>query len=208
MNCKIIGYDLKSLEVELSPSEQFFCERGAIIYHQNGIDKNIRVMSKGIGGVLKRTLSGESLFIVELTNRANTPKKLMVAGKLGLLPIDLKLFPNGIICKKGFYVASTKEVDIDFSLNLSSFIGGQGLIMQKVSGYGTVFLDSIGSPICLKVANGDSVFIDEKSFISIDANAENRMSANFSGKGLLGGERLTMLQIQGPAQVNISSVNF
>jgi uncharacterized protein (AIM24 family) len=208
MNCKIIGYDLKSLEVELNPSEQFFCEKGAIIYHESGIEKNVKVMNKGITGMLKRTLSGESLFLVELTNRAASPKKLMVAGKLGLLPVDLKLYRNGIICRKGFYVASIKDIDIDFSFNLTSLIGGTGLIMQKIVGDSTVFLDSYGSPVCLKVANGDSVFVDEKSFICIDANAEHQMSANFSGKGLLGGEGLSMLQIHGPAQVYINAVNF
>jgi uncharacterized protein (AIM24 family) len=207
MNCKIIGYDLKSIEVELQPSEKFFCERGAIIYHEGGIEKNLKVMDKGITGILKRTLSGESLFLLELANAAPVVRKLMVAGKMGILPIDLKAFPSGIICRKGFYIASSKEVDIDFSLNLSSLISGTGLIMQKISGEGTVFLDSIGSAICLEVEPGNSIFIDEKSFLCMDGNAYNQMSASFSGKGLLGGEGLTMFRIQGPAKVYVNSVN-
>jgi len=208
MNCKIIGYDLKSLEVELQPSESFFCEKGAIIYHEGGIEKNVKLLNKGITDVLKRKLSGESIFLVELTNRSHKPQKLMLAGKMGLLPLDLKQYPGGIICRKGYYVASTKELDIDFSLNLSSLISGTGLIMQKLSGNGTVFLDSFGSAILLDVAQNDSVFVDEKSFICMDANAQNQMESSFSGRGLLGGEGLTMFRIQGPARVYVNSVNI
>jgi uncharacterized protein (AIM24 family) len=207
MNCKAIGYDFKSLEVQLQPSERFFCERGALIYHEGGIEKRLKVIDKGITGILKRTLSGESMFLVELLNTSSAVRKLMVAGKMGLLPVELKLYPGGIICRKGFYIASSKEVDIDFSLNMSSFISGTGLMMQKISGDGTGFLDSIGSAVCLDVACGDSVFVDEKSFLCMDANAQSRMSSSFSGRGLLGGEGLTMFQIGGPARIYVNSVN-
>ncbi|MCL1932527.1 MAG: AIM24 family protein [Candidatus Azobacteroides sp.] len=207
MNCKVIGYDMKSLEVELQPGESFFCEKGAIIYHEGGIEKNVRVLNKGITDMLKRKLSGESIFLVELTNKLYKPQKLMLAGKIGMLPLDLKQFPNGIICRKGYYIASTKELDMDFSLNLSSLVSGTGLIMQKISGNGTVFLDSFGSAILLNVENNDSVYVDEKSFICMDANAQSRMGADFSAKGLLGGEGLTMFRIQGPASVYVNSVN-
>jgi uncharacterized protein (AIM24 family) len=207
MNCKIIGYDFKSLEVELQPSEKFFCERGAIIYHEGGIDKNARMLDKGLTGMLKRTLSGESLFMVEMTNIDRRAHKLMVAGKMGILPIDMKNFAGGIICRKGYYIASSKNVDVDFSLNLSSLISGTGLIMQKITGEGTVFLDSVGSAICLNVGNGESIFVDEKSFICIDGRAQNQLSSNFSGRGFLGGEGLSMFQIQGPATVYVNSVN-
>jgi uncharacterized protein (AIM24 family) len=131
----------------------------------------------------------------------------MVAGKLGLLSVDLKQFPNGIICRKGYYVASSKELDIDFSLNLSSMISGTGLVMQKISGNGTVFLDAFGSAIFLNVVGNDSVYVDEKSFICMDANAQNQIESSFSGRGLLAGEGLTMFRINGPARVYVNSVN-
>ncbi|OAV69582.1 hypothetical protein Barb6XT_00394 [Bacteroidales bacterium Barb6XT] len=207
MNCKIIGYDFKSLAVELNPAEYFYCEKGAVIYHEGGIEKNLKVLDKGLGGILKRKLSGESIFLMELFNQSKNTQKLMVAGKMGMLPIDLKTVGGQIICRNGYYIASTKNVDVDFSLNLSSWISGTGLVMQKISGDCTVFLDSIGSAYRLDVAFGDSVYVDEKSFICIDGNAESRISSEFSGKGLLGGEGLTMFRITGPATVYVNSVN-
>ena len=208
MNCKVKGFDMKSLEVELQPEESFFCEKGAIIYHEGGIEKKIKILNKGITDMLKRKLSGESIFLVELTNKLSKPQKLMIAGKMGMLPLDMNRFPAGIICRKGYYIASTKELDIDFSLNLSSLIGGTGLIMQKITGSGTVFLDSFGSSVHLDISYNDSVFVDEKSFICIDADAQKQMESNFSGKGFLGGEGITMFKIKGPASVYVNSINI
>jgi len=207
MNCKIVGYDFKSLEVLLEQGDAFFCERGAIVYHEDGIEKNVKVVDKGLTGLIKRKLSGESIFLVELNNRANIPKKLLVAGKMGMLPVDLSQFGGEIICRAGYYIASSKNVDIDFSLNLSSLISNSTLILQKISGAGTVFLDSVGSSVFIDVKAGTSVYVDEKHFLCINAGAINQLNSTFSGRGFLAGEGLSMYQISGPAKVYVTTQN-
>jgi uncharacterized protein (AIM24 family) len=205
MNCKIVGYDYKSLEIELNPSENFFCEKGALIYHESGIEKDVRVIDKGLGGMLKRKISGESIFLVELNNQSNTMKKIMISGKMGLIPVDLKLFGGAIICRAGYYIASNRNVDVNFSLNLSSLISNLQFAMQKISGDATVFLDSVGSAVRLDVKAGSSVYVDEKHFICINANSINNLQSTFSAKGFLGGEGLSMYHITGPATVYVST---
>lgn len=158
--------------------------------------------------MIKRKLTGESIFQVELCNTNLNPRKLVVAGKVGLLPVNLKQITTGIVCKAGAYVASSDKIDIDVKMNLTSLIGGTGLIMQKVTGFCTVFLDVVGTPITLDLAPGQTVFVDEKSFICMNADMVNRMSSHFSGNNLLGGEGLSMLKITGPGTVYITSVNF
>lgn len=207
MNCKIVGYDFKCLQVELNFNESFYCERGSVIYHQSGIIKEINVLGKGIGGILKRKLSGESVFFVKLTNTGRMSQKLLLAGRSSLLPINMAEFSNQIICRGGYYVASTEDIDIDFSFNFSSLFSGLGFIMQKLKGGGTVFLDSFGSPLKIEVIQGDSIFVDEKSLICLDLTSASRMQASFSGSGFLGGEGFTMLQIFGPAIVYVNSIN-
>jgi len=205
MNCKIVGYDYKSLEVLLESGDTFYCERGAIVYHEDGIEKNVKVVDKGLTGLLKRKLSGESIFLVELFNRTNIAKKLLVSGKMGLLPVDLSQFGGEIICRAGYYIASNKNVDVDFSLNLSSLISNSTLILQKISGTGTVFLDSFGSSVCIDIKAGNSVHVDEKHFLFINAKAINQLQSIFSGKGLLSGEGLSMYHISGPATVYVTT---
>jgi uncharacterized protein (AIM24 family) len=206
MNCKIVGYDYRSLEVELNQGETFFCEKGALVYHEDGIEKDVRIIDKGLGGLLKRKISGESIFLVEVINRSFSAKKLLISGKMGLIPVDLKSFGGEIMCKAGYYVASSKNVDISFSLNLSSLISTGQLLLQKISGKdATVFLDSVGSAVRLDVQNDSSVYVDEKHFIFINGSSVQNMQSTFSGRGFLGGEGLSMYKITGPATVYIST---
>ena len=208
VNVKLVGYDLKSLNVDLERGEHFYCERGAIIYHDEGIDKQIKVFDKGIGGILRRGLSGESIFLVELTNTSASPKRAMVAGKVGLLTVAMREFGGAIICRSGYYVASTENIDIDLSLNLGAWVSGIGIIMQKIRGNGTVFLDSIGTAHRLDLAANDAILVDEKSLICFSADLESRMTSQFSGANVFGGEGLSMLRFAGPGTVFINTVNF
>lgn len=209
MNVKVIGYDLKSLQVELLPNEHFFCERGALIYYEDGIEVKAEVLgSGGIGGLLKRAVSGESLVQLALNNSTTDNKKLMVAGRSGLLPMDLKTLGGGIICRAGYYIASSAKVDFDFKLSLGSFIGGMGPIMQKIRGDCTVFMDSIGTAIKLDLKHGETIHVDEKSFVCMGINMEGQFGSSYSVKGLIGGEGWNMFRITGPGVVYVNSVNI
>lgn len=209
MNVKLIGNDLKCLQVELSTSERFYCEKAALIYYEEGIQSAVTVLDKGIGGMIKRKLSGESIFLIELSNTHRDPKKLALAGHSGLLPVNLKQLPgSALICRGGSYVGSSDKVDVDFKLNLGSLIGGTGLILQKISGYCTVFLDAIGTPLIIDVKPGEAIYVDEKSFICMSAQMEHQMSPHFSGSNLLGGEGFSMLRVVGPGTVYLNSVNI
>ena len=209
MNVKAIGYDLKSLEIILAPGEQFFCERGALIYYEDGIEaKGEMLGSGGIGGLLKRAVSGESLVQVTLQNNAHDARKAMLAGRLGLLPIDLKTMGGGLVSRAGYYIASTARVDFDFKLSLGSFIGGTGPALQKIRGNCTVFMDSIGTAVRLDLKHGDGVTVDEKSFLCMAAGMEGQMTSNYSLRGIVGGEGLNMLHVKGPGILYLNSVNL
>lgn len=208
MNVKVIGYDLKSLQVELNQGEQFYCERGAIIYYEDGIDVKPEVLGQaGIGGLLKRAVSGESLVQLVMQNNTFQAKKLMIAGRSGLLPLDLKQMGGGIICRAGYYIASSTRVTFDFKLSLGSFIGGTGPVMQKIMGECTVFMDSLGSAVRLDLKNGEGINVDEKSFVCMDLGMEGKLTSNFSFRGLAGGEGLNMFHLAGPGTVYLNSVN-
>ena len=69
MNCKIVGYEFKTLEVSLSPGESFYAERGSIVYVEEGLQRDVEFNNSNsnngigsvLGGVLKSALSGESI---------------------------------------------------------------------------------------------------------------------------------------------------
>lgn len=209
MNAKVIGYDLKSLQVELAPGEQFYCERGGLIYFDDGISASPEVLgSGGIGGLLKRAVSGESIIQLTLRNNSSETKKLMLAGRSGMQPVDLRQTGGGVICRAGYYIASSSKVDFDFKLSLGSFIGGTGPVMQKIRGACTVFLDSLGTAIRLDLKTGQGINVDEKSFVCASIDMESRLTSNYSLRGHVGGEGFNMFHITGPGTVYLNSVNI
>ena len=152
MNCKIIGYEYKTLEVHLLPGETFYAERGSIVYVEEGLQRDVEFNggnSSGgfgeiLGGVLKTALSGESILVIRFTNMTNMPKNMVLSGSCCSL-VPVKLEGENLICRRGHYVASTRKVSLNLNLNLQGIFGGIGLF-QKIDGTATVFLDSLGSP--------------------------------------------------------------
>lgn len=143
MECKLKGYDFKALEIILEPGETFYAERGALIYLESGIDKSVE-FGKTAGSIIQSKLSGEALFLVKFNNVSNVRKKMVVAGKVGVLPI--KIDNMRVMCRRGAYIASTTKMNLGLKISVSSILGGAGLL-QRIDGNGTVFLDSYGMPI-------------------------------------------------------------
>lgn len=89
MNCKIVGYEYKTLEVVLSPGESFYAERGSIVYVDEALQREAEWNGSGagsglgnlIGGVLRSALSGESVLIIHFYNPTNTDRKMVLSGQ-------------------------------------------------------------------------------------------------------------------------------
>ena len=96
MNVKLIGQFVQHLEVTLEPGENFFAEKGALIYLEAGIEKDLSFNGSGLGRILGAKLSGESLFILRLYNNSRIPRKAVIGSRFGLLPIRLE--GESLIC--------------------------------------------------------------------------------------------------------------
>lgn len=210
MNCKIIGYEYKTLEVQLSPGESFYAERGSIVYVEEGLQREVEFNgsnSKGglgniIGGVLKSALSGESILIIRFTNPTTLTKKMVLSGGCcALLPI--KLEGENLICRRGHYVASTNKVNLNINFNIQGILGGVGFF-QKIDGNATVFLDSLGSPLERILNNGETIEVDENHIIALQGFHTSQIQAGWSVGNVLRGEGLSLMNITGPGKVYLS----
>lgn len=202
MNCKLIGNFVQYLEVTLSPGEDFYAEKGSLIYHETGIEKELSFNGSGLRGLIGAKFSGESLFIIRLFNRTNHLRKLVIGSSYGLHPV--KLTGESMICHRGVYVASNNRVDVSTKISVQGLVGGMGLLLQKISGNSTVFLDTKGSPISVNLQTGETIEVDENHIIALHSITESQMTGNWSLGNLLGGEGLSMLRITGPGQIYLS----
>ncbi len=206
MNVKLIGQYIQHLEVTLSPGEDFFTEKGSVIYLESGIEKELSLNGSGLGRILGAKLSGESLFILRLYNVTNMPRKVVIGSHFGLLPI--KLNGETMICHRGVYVGSNNKVNISTKLSIAGLTGGMGLLLQKIQGNSTVFLDTKGQPIIVNLEYGQTIEVDEDHIIALLNLADNQIQSNWSLGNLLGGEGLSMMRITGPGTVYLSPSKF
>ncbi len=202
MNVKLIGQFVQHLEVTLSPGEDFYAEKGSVIYLEAGIDKELSFNGSGLTRILGAKLSGESLFILRLHNSSGMPRKVTIGSRFGLLPV--KLNGESLVCHRGVYVGSNNKVNVTTKLSIAGLTGGMGLLLQKVQGHSTVFLDTKGQPITIALEPGETIEVDEDHIIALHNISESQMRSNWSLGNLLGGEGLSMLRVTGPGTVYLS----
>lgn len=208
MNCKIVGYEFKHLEIELSPGEEFYGERGSFVYCDDGIDKQSEMLGNSIGGIIIGKLSGESLLLIHYRNVSNMPRKMAVAGShANLLPFKLT-GTDALLVRSGAYVASSARMNIDVHFSLKRVMSGMSLMMQRITGNGTVFVDGIGMPIVKTLQKGESIEVDENHVIAMQNIGENQISAGWNLSNLFRGEGLSTMKISGPGVVHLSPIPF
>ena len=207
MNCKIVGYEFKHLEIELSPGEDFYGERGAFVYCDEGIDKQTEIIGTSIRGVLLSKLSGESLLLVHYRNVSSSNRILVVAGShANLLPLKLS-GSDTLLIRRGAYVASSSRMKIDVNLSLKRIIAGMSLMMQQITGDGTVFIDGIGIPIIKELQSFECIEVDENHVIALENIHENQISAGWNLSNIFRGEGLSTIKITGPGKVHLSPLS-
>lgn len=208
MNCKIVGYEFKHLEIELSPGEDFYGERGAFVYCDEGIDKQTEIIGTSISGVLLSKLSGESLLLVHYRNVSSRNRILVVAGShANLLPLKLS-GSDTLLIRRGAYVASSSRMKIDVNLSLKRIIAGMSLMMQRITGDGTVFIDGIGIPIIKELQSFECIEVDENHVIALENIHENQISAGWNLSNIFRGEGLSTIKITGPGKVHLSPLSI
>ncbi len=206
MEYRIVGDFIQHLEVRLYPGEEFYAEKGALIYLESGVEKEVKLNGGGLGRIISVKLSGESMFMMRLYNPTDRPRLIVLGSKCGLLPVNLT--GETMICHRGVYVGSCGRVEVSTKLSLNGLAGGMGLMLQKITGNTTVFLDTNGTPICRQLQPGESIQVDENHIIALHSITERQMSSNWSLKNVFAGEGLSMLTITGPGQVYLSPGTF
>ncbi|MCA9262840.1 MAG: AIM24 family protein, partial [Planctomycetales bacterium] len=170
---EILGDAMQIVEVELDPGETVIAEAGAMNYMEDGIEFEARMgdgtqPDKGIMGKLlsagSRMLTGESLFITHFTNRAAKKRRVSFAapypGKI--IALDLAKLGGSIICQKDAFLCAAlgTSLNIEFQKKIGAGIfGGEGFILQRLTGDGKVFIHA-GGMVVTKKLEGEIMRVD------------------------------------------------
>lgn len=174
---------------------------------------NMKMDTNSGGGIKKafgRLFSGESLFINEYTAEGG-PGMIAFASTFPGSIIPYQVSPgNGIIVQKRGFLAMEKGLDVSvhFQTKLSKgFFGGEGFIMQKICGYGLVFLEIDGHCKEYDLRAGESIIVDTGYLAAMSESCTMEVQTVKGAKNIfLGGEGLFHTRITGPGKVYIQSM--
>lgn len=164
----------------------------------------------GIGKVFGRLFSGESLFMNEYTAVGGTGMIAFASSFPGSI-IPYHVTPgNGIIVQKRGFLAMEKGLDLSmyFQKKLGrGFFGGEGFIMQRISGDGMVFLEIDGHCKEYDLGVGQSIVVDTGYLAAMSETCTMDIETVKGAKNIfLGGEGLFHTRITGPGKVYIQSM--
>lgn len=209
MNVKIAGTFTQYLEAEMPLNEIFISESGAMTYYENGINMEILLLNNGVSGLLKRLFSGEGMTLVKFVNTTNSTKKIVLSSNAVICPIKIDDFSNEIICAKTSFFASTKDikisVDVDKSI-LTGLFGGLGIMRQKITGTGTVFLKGYGEVKKIEL-KGDKIILDSSAVLAFTKNLNFNSNLTNPIKNLMAGEGGSKEEISGNGTLWIQCYN-
>lgn len=211
MRYEIKGGTFPVVECRLSAGETMIAEGGAMVWMTN----NLKMETSTGGGLLKgltRTLSGQSMFLNYYTASSNEQFIAFGSRYAGrILAIDLS-GGKTIIAQKTAFLAGESGVDIDvcFSKRLGAgFFGGEGFILQKLSGIGLAFLEIDGDLVEYDLKPGEELVIDQGYLAAMDESVTFDIQRVPGIKNILfGGEGLFLGHLTGPGKVWLQTMPF
>ncbi|HET8656887.1 MAG TPA: TIGR00266 family protein [Longimicrobiaceae bacterium] len=219
---RTIGDDMQAVIVTLDPQEAVFAEAGGMMYMQDGISMKTTLDPSGNGGGLmdrligagKRILTGESFFITLFVNEANQRRDVAFAapypGKIQAL--NLADWGGTIIAQKDSFLCAARGIDVSIALTRkigAGFFGGEGFILQKLTGDGLAFLHACGTLHEVDLAPGETLRVDTGCLVCFQPSVSYDIQMVPGVKtALFGGEGLFFVRMTGPGRVVLQTLPF
>ncbi len=219
---EIFGNDMQVVEIELDSGETVIAEAGSMNWMDDGISFETKMgdgsepdqgfMGK-LFGAAKRKLTGESIFMTHFTNTESGKKRVAFAspypGKI--IPVDLSEHQNELLCQKDSFLCAAlgTKLDIAFTKRFGAgFFGGEGFIMQHLSGDGKVFIHA-GGTIVKKELKNETIRIDTGCIVAFSPNIEYDIERAGDMKSMFfGGEGLFLATLRGTGTIMLQSLPF
>lgn len=197
------------LVITLNPGETVTAEAGAMTYMTPNIDVKTRLRERSILGTLSlKFLGRQSLFVNDYTAKDVEGEVAFVSAPVGDIATIKVNSSKGYIIQKSAYVASTQDIDLDVKWQgFTKGLFGQGLFMIKVSGDGTLFINTFGAIDKHMLKEGERLIVDNFHLVAFSDTCDYKVT-KFGGlkSTILGGEGL-VTKIRGPGEVLIQTKN-
>ncbi len=211
----IEGDNLQVARVRLKPGQELMAEAGKMLYKTPAVQWETRMTGTSIGekiwGAVKRKLMGESLFMTYF--RATSDGQVGFAGNYPgrIQHFDLNPGQTIMVQRDSFlFSQSTVRLDIALVKKLGSgFFGGEGFILEKLTGPGSVFIHAGGDFMEFDLAPNEVLQVDTGCIVAFDEGVDYDIQlAGGIKTALFGGEGLFLATLRGPGRVIVQSMTL
>lgn len=209
MKYEIKGNELPVVICYLESGEAMITEKGSMSWMSPNM-KMETTSNGGIGKAIGRMFSGESFFQNRYTAEGGNGMIAFASSFPGQIrPWEIHPGNEIVVQKAGFLAAETGvELSVFFQKKLGAgLFGGEGFIMQKLSGNGTAFLEFDGHVVEYNLQTGQQIVIDTGYLAAMDATCKMEIKSVPGLKNMVfGGEGLFNTLITGPGRVWIQTM--
>lgn len=208
MQFQINGTVMQTLAIDLMPGETVFSQTNSMCWMNDQIDMNTNT-GGGLFAGIGRMFGGGSLFITDFTARGNGHVAFAPRFPGTIMPVQLAA-GEAVICRKQTFLCAEKSVTLDIAWQQkigTGFFGGDGFVMQRVSGPGTAFLDLSGEIVERDLAPGERLLVHAGHVGALDPTVQFDIQRVPGFKNILfGGEGLFLAALTGPGHVVLQSM--
>ena len=222
---EVHGSEMQFVEVTLDPGEAVVAEAGSMMFQTAGIametvfgDGSAAPSSGGsrlIGalfGAGKRLLTGESLFMTVFTNVGRGRERVAFAAPYAgkILPMDLARLGGELVCQKDSFLCAARGVSVGIAFQKRigvGLFGGEGFVMQRLTGDGLCFVHAGGTVHPVDLAAGETLRVDTGCLVALTPSVAYDVQLVGNVKtALFGGEGLFFASLTGPGRVWLQSL--
>lgn len=209
MQYQIRGTTMQTVDVQLQQGETVYTESGGMAWMTGNI-KMETGMKGGLMGAIGRGLAGESLFLVDYTCESGEGWVTFASEFPGKI-VPLELGPGEtMICQKDAFMCAEKSVTLEMHFRKrlgAGLFGGEGFILQKLTGPGTAFLELAGEITEYELQQGQELKVDTGHIAMYQPSVDFDIETVKGIKNILfGGEGLFLARLRGPGKVWLQSM--
>eukprot|EP00903_Cladosiphon_okamuranus_P007927 g7652.t1 len=212
MASKVEGQESQMVTFELEPGQVIRAEAGNLVFMEDGIEMDTNT-GGGASSMFRRVITGQNMFVTDYVNRGDRTSKVGlgtdVPSKIVRLP--LAAYGGEVICQRGAFLAGSHTIDIqtEFTKMMAGFFGGEGFVLQRLTGRGDAFVKASGPLIQRELREGETLRVSSGSVVAFSTSVQYDVQTVPGFKNVVfGGEGLFITKLTGPGTVFLQGLPF
>lgn len=206
----VFGGNLPAVSIRLNPGEAIYTQSGGMIWMDDGIVMETN-MQGGLGKGIGRMFSGDSLFVATYTS-SRPDQEITVASTFPGSIAAVELKGGALIAQKSAFLCAQTTVALSAHIVKgvgAGLFGGEGFILQRLTGFGHAFLEIDGSLVERTLRPGERIKVDTGHVAAFEESVQYQVETVKGFKNVLfGGEGLFLTTLTGPGHVWLQTMTL